>query len=404
LDVNVLGPVHTISTIQLKISTGALGEPKSINGATKIAYSNNILTVQIYYPTCTEFKNCQGEKNVTLNWETSTPPPTPPSCTESWTCGAWSNCVGGTQTRTCLDENVCGTTNDKPATSQSCQSCVESWLCSEWSNCTDSLQTRTCTDSNVCGTTLLKPQENQTCEMPSLPQQIIENIVGSEASVGPSGTMGGTSFGGSMGGSIVSSPKAQKVNYKFNLPIYEVSFMTLVNLTSSKVSIEDLGNIKPQTISLIPDGLIYKYARITTSNIDDKNNQDIKIKFKVPLPFYKDNGIDSRKTNLQKWDGNKWNKLDTIQIGSDSTTYYFESSSSSLSLFAITAEITGILTPSTTCNNFCNEGEALNVDTCTCSAIGYNLKGLLSPKNLPYTAVAIVIIGIIILFVFLRRR
>jgi PGF-pre-PGF domain-containing protein len=333
--------------------------------------------------------------------------PTPPlGCQESWTCGDWSSCVNNLQTRTCTDENACGTTNDKPATSQSCQSCQESWLCSEWSNCTNSIQTRTCTDNNNCDTTLSKPQENQTCEMPSLPQQIIENIVGSEASVGPSGVMGGTSFGGSMGSSVVSAiAQVRKIKYSFNnLPIYEISFTTSTDLTNSKISIEDLGNIKPQTINLIPDGLLYRYVTLTKSNIDDKSIDDIKINFKVPLSFYKNNGIDPRKTSLQKWDGSKWERMDTIQIGSDTTTYYFESSSSSLSIFAITAEITGLLPPSTTCNTFCEEGEALNVDTCTCSAVTYNLKGLLSPKNLPYISVVIVILGIIIIFAFLKRR
>jgi len=44
----------------------------------------------------------------------------PPSCTESWTCGAWSACTTGTQTRTCSDANSCGTTNTRPPLSQSC--------------------------------------------------------------------------------------------------------------------------------------------------------------------------------------------------------------------------------------------------------------------------------------------
>jgi len=44
----------------------------------------------------------------------------PPSCTESWTCGAWSACSAGTQTRTCTDANSCGTTNTRPPLSQSC--------------------------------------------------------------------------------------------------------------------------------------------------------------------------------------------------------------------------------------------------------------------------------------------
>src|SRR3989344_233998 len=55
------------------------------------------------------------------------------ACVESWTtCSSWSVCSGGTQTRTCTDDNNCGTTNNKPAESQSC---VET--------CTDG-QTRSC--------------------------------------------------------------------------------------------------------------------------------------------------------------------------------------------------------------------------------------------------------------------
>jgi len=42
------------------------------------------------------------------------------TCTENWTCGNWSACSGGTQTRTCTDANACGTTINRPALSQSC--------------------------------------------------------------------------------------------------------------------------------------------------------------------------------------------------------------------------------------------------------------------------------------------
>lgn len=44
-----------------------------------------------------------------------------PTCTESWSCTSWSTCTAGTQTRTCTDANNCGTTDTKPAESQSCQ-------------------------------------------------------------------------------------------------------------------------------------------------------------------------------------------------------------------------------------------------------------------------------------------
>jgi hypothetical protein len=41
-------------------------------------------------------------------------------CTENWTCTDWSGCINGTQTRTCVDENNCGTVVDKPVESQDC--------------------------------------------------------------------------------------------------------------------------------------------------------------------------------------------------------------------------------------------------------------------------------------------
>ncbi len=42
------------------------------------------------------------------------------ACEESWTCSEWSGCSGGTQTRTCTDDNECGTEEDKPPENQAC--------------------------------------------------------------------------------------------------------------------------------------------------------------------------------------------------------------------------------------------------------------------------------------------
>ena len=44
------------------------------------------------------------------------------TCTESWTCTDWSSCSGKIQTRTCTDNNNCGTDDDKPDESKSCSS------------------------------------------------------------------------------------------------------------------------------------------------------------------------------------------------------------------------------------------------------------------------------------------
>tara|TARA_Y100000034_G_scaffold133771_1_gene200247 strand:+ start:198 stop:1925 length:1728 start_codon:yes stop_codon:yes gene_type:complete len=43
------------------------------------------------------------------------------TCLENWNCGSWSDCTEqGRQSRTCTDTNSCGTTKNKPSTSQSC--------------------------------------------------------------------------------------------------------------------------------------------------------------------------------------------------------------------------------------------------------------------------------------------
>jgi len=92
------------------------------------------------------------------------------ACTENWDCGDWSSCSEqGSQTRTCTDLNSCGTTKNKPTTTQSCTDvCAENWSCTAWSTCANKQQTRTCTDSNLCGTTTDKPTEQQSCILQTL--------------------------------------------------------------------------------------------------------------------------------------------------------------------------------------------------------------------------------------------
>lgn len=93
----------------------------------------------------------------------------------------WGTCSNGTQgrARTCTDASNCGTTASRPATSesQSCQQqpapCTESWNCGEWGawsepgSCQESgtqakTRARTCTDASNCGTTAQKPQTSES--------------------------------------------------------------------------------------------------------------------------------------------------------------------------------------------------------------------------------------------------
>lgn len=41
-------------------------------------------------------------------------------CDEDWSCTGWSECVNGEQSRVCIEENECGTTDHKPAQEQVC--------------------------------------------------------------------------------------------------------------------------------------------------------------------------------------------------------------------------------------------------------------------------------------------
>jgi len=98
------------------------------------------------------------------------------ACTPNWTCASWGVCQRGVdgiyqKTRTCADSNKCGTdvAYSGYTTSETCTppatttGCVTNWTCGAWSACTDSAKIRTCTDSNNCGTTDNKPATMQSC-------------------------------------------------------------------------------------------------------------------------------------------------------------------------------------------------------------------------------------------------
>ena len=104
-----------------------------------------------------------------------------------WSACASTSTQTRTHERPCTDTNACGTETTKPieveTQTQSCTytppaNCTENWSCGEygiwssWGECqSDSTQThsrtRTCTDDNACGTTVNKPatseNESQSC-------------------------------------------------------------------------------------------------------------------------------------------------------------------------------------------------------------------------------------------------
>ncbi|MDP2666624.1 MAG: hypothetical protein Q8P05_03940 [Candidatus Diapherotrites archaeon] len=104
-----------------------------------------------------------------------------------WSVCTSSSTQTRTQERLCTDDNACGTETTRPieteTQSQSCtytppSNCTESWSCDEWGGWSDwsecqpdstqtRMRTRPCTDANACGTTVNRPSttenESQSC-------------------------------------------------------------------------------------------------------------------------------------------------------------------------------------------------------------------------------------------------
>ncbi|MDZ7798769.1 MAG: FG-GAP-like repeat-containing protein [Patescibacteria group bacterium] len=94
-------------------------------------------------------------------------------CQPDWSCTDWSECNDGYKSRTCIDKNNCTTNEDKPDERIVCSlpdeeediECIENWSCTAWSACLGGTQTRSCLDLNNCGTEKDKPDEIVECGM-----------------------------------------------------------------------------------------------------------------------------------------------------------------------------------------------------------------------------------------------
>lgn len=49
------------------------------------------------------------------------PEPEESTCTPSWNCGVWSECIDGERARICTDSNACGTSEGRPIESEACR-------------------------------------------------------------------------------------------------------------------------------------------------------------------------------------------------------------------------------------------------------------------------------------------
>lgn len=134
-----------------------IGSRQLINGDSNLFVYDSPTNNSYYRLECL---NTNGDKRIYTNpiWVNVK------ECIPQWSCSSWSNCLCGTQNRTCIDLNSCGTNNNKPLEIQSC-SYTPTWICGNWSECFNNLQQRTCSEINSCSSSY---NETKNCSIPYL--------------------------------------------------------------------------------------------------------------------------------------------------------------------------------------------------------------------------------------------
>lgn len=105
---------------------------------------------------------------------------------------------------------------------------------------------------------------------------------------------------------------------------------------------------KPAAIAVTAPGAVYGYYNIEKTNIDDEDVESATIMFKVKKDWITGQNIDETTIALERFKGGAWNKLPTTKVDEDGTYFYFQATTTELSIFAVTAEKVVTTTTTTT--------------------------------------------------------
>ncbi len=124
-------------------------------------------------------------------------------------------------------------------------------------------------------------------------------------------------------------------------PVKSISYMSLKNAGFITSTIEILRDVS-STVSGKPEGIIYRNINIWVGKAGyatENNIKDTRISFTVPKQWMQLNNVETDNIHLQRYDGDKWNALETELTGQDEDFFIFEAKTPGFSPFAITAEI-----------------------------------------------------------------
>jgi len=188
------------------------------------------------------------------------------------------------------------------------------------------------------------------------------NVTGSEGTCTSTATTTATTVAPSGGGagagapSVVSETKTiSSINAgetgtftytkSGTLGVQEIYVEVKSAVISAQIKIEESSKPSGATEAIATEkGSVYKYIKITKTNIDDADIDKVKIKFKVPKSWVDDNGIDPDNVALSRYTNGKWDKLPTTKLLEDTEYYYYEAESPGLSVFAIIGEKISVTT------------------------------------------------------------
>jgi len=228
-----------------------------------------------------------------------------------------------------------------------------------------------------------------------------------------SGSSGGGVGGAAGAASNVQSSKAQvwssvaagtsltmTVN-KADIGITEVSIGNVANELSN-VEIK-ASTLKDNPVSDEAAEKVYQYLQITKKNMKDEDVTGITLKFRVTKTWLSDSGLTDGGVALWRYKDNKWNMLSTTKVSSDETYVYYEAKTPGFSYFAIGNKV---VAPEEMPEEEVTEEEAPPTEEVE--------PGLPTPKPIEApskvswpgwaTFLVIVIAGLIIYFVFVRKK
>jgi len=156
--------------------------------------------------------------------------------------------------------------------------------------------------------------------------------------------------GGGGGSTVTSNPSTSQTWTRVNpggtqimkvttddFGVKEIS-MTVINPANNvQISIEKLPG-KPASITKNITGKVFKYLKITKTNLNDSNiNGIIKVKFQVTRSWLTANGLEAAQIVLKRFlaDSASWTDLKTSLKSTDDKFAYYEAETPGFSYFAI---------------------------------------------------------------------